>query len=128
MTNDDALSSAHHGNQTTGALKLTSLFHKYRAACPEVEPGANFMPGIWQRIESRRSFRSVFQQIARPLMAGSAALVLLLLLLNIVSNEHTRLTAPSYVDALLADHTAEKTYYTEAIRNAPIEAPAANQH
>jgi hypothetical protein len=109
---------------------LNKLFQKYRAACPEVEASAHFMPGIWQRIESRRSFRLVFQQIARPLMAGSAALVLLLLLLNLVSNQYTRLSAPSYVDALLADHTAEKTYYTEAIPGAPApsEQPAPQQH
>ncbi len=74
------------------------------------------MPSVWQRIESRHSFRLVFQRLARPLMAGSAALVLLLLILNLVLNQHTRLTAPSYVDALLADHSAENTYYTEAIR------------
>jgi Na+-transporting NADH:ubiquinone oxidoreductase subunit NqrB len=108
---------------------LNDLFHRYRAACPEVEPSANFMPAIWHRIESGRSFRLVFQQIARPLMAGSAALVLLLLLLNIVSSQYTRLTAPSYVDALMADHTAEKTYYTEALRSAPSpgETPAIDQ-
>ncbi len=126
MTNDDGFSSAQGPTQASGpgstgtsAPGLNDLFQKYRAACPDVEPGANFMPGIWQRIESRHSFRFVFQQIARPLMAGSAALVLLLLLLNIVSSQHTRLTAPSYVDALMADHTAEKTYYTEAIRSGP---------
>lgn len=109
---------------------LNNLFQRYRAACPEVEPSANFMPGIWQRIESRHSFRLVFQQIARPLMAGSAALVLLLLLLNLVLSQHTRLTPPSYVDALLADHSAEKTYYTEAIPGAPVasEQPASYQH
>jgi hypothetical protein len=98
--------------------ELNSLFEKYRAACPGIEPGPSFMSGMWQRIESRHSFRFVFQQLARPLMAASAGLVLLLLILNLVSGPHARLTAPSYVDALLADHTAEKTYYTEAIRNA----------
>lgn len=95
---------------------LDDLFARYRSACPEPEPSANFMPGIWRRIESRHTFRFVFQQLARPLMAGSAALVVLLLILNIVSSQHARLSDPSYVDALLADHTAEKTYYTEAIR------------
>lgn len=73
------------------------------------------MPTLWQRIESRHSFRFVFERLARPLMAGSAALLLLLMILNFVANQHTRLTAPSYVDALLAEHTAEKTYYTEAV-------------
>ncbi|HZS55769.1 MAG TPA: hypothetical protein VFA65_15315 [Bryobacteraceae bacterium] len=116
MTNDDS--------------GLNDVFQRYRSACPDVEPSANFMPGIWQRIESRHSFRIVFQQLARPLMAGSAALLLLLVILNIVSSQQTRLTAPSYVDALLADHSAEKTYYTEAIRSAPSanERPAVYQH
>lgn len=95
---------------------LDDLFAKYRSACPELEPSQNFMPGIWHRIESRHNFRIVFQQLARPLMAGSAALVVLLLILNIVSSQHARPSDPSYVDALLADHSAEKTYYTEAIR------------
>ena len=95
---------------------LNDLFAKYRSACPEPEPSANFMPGIWRRIESRHTFRFVFQQLARPVMAGSAALAVLLLILNIVSSQHARLSDPSYVDALLADHTAEKTYYTEALR------------
>lgn len=103
MTNDDS--------------GLNNLFERYRSACTEIEASVNFMPSIWQKIEARHSFRFVFQRLARPLMAGSAALVLLLLILNLVSGQHTRLTAPSYVDALLADHTAEKTYYTEAIRD-----------
>jgi hypothetical protein len=102
MTNDDS--------------GLNNLFERYRSACPEVEPSANFMPTIWRRIESRRSFRLVFERLARPLMAGTAALLLLLAILTFVSSQQTRLTAPSYVDALLAEHTAEKTYYTEAIR------------
>jgi hypothetical protein len=109
---------------------LNDLFERYRSACPEVEPSPSFMPSVWRRIESRRSFRFVFQQLARPLMAGSAALVLLFVILNFVSSERTRLTAPSYVDALLADHSAEKTYYTEAIRGgtSPSEVPTTHQH
>jgi hypothetical protein len=103
---------------TNGDSGLNDLFERYRLACPEPEPDANFMPAVWRKIEARRSFRLVFAQLARPLMAGSAALVVLLLILNIVSNEHTRLSSQSYVDSLLAEHTAEKTYYTEAIRGA----------
>jgi hypothetical protein len=47
-----------------------------------------------------------------------------------VSAQYTHLTMPSYVDALLADHTAEKTYYTEAIRATapPSEGATAHQH
>ena len=107
---------------------LNNLFQRYRSACPDVEPGPNFMPRIWERIEARYSFRMSFAHVARSLMAGSAALVLLLLLLNLVAGQHTRLTAPSYVDALLADHTAEKTFYTEGIRSSLPDDSGARTH
>ncbi len=105
MTNDDS--------------RLDNLFQSYRAACPDVEPGVNFMPGVWQRIEAHHSFWFVFQRLARTVMTASAALCLLLLVLNFISVQQTHLLAPTYVDELMADHTAEKTYYTEAIRNTP---------
>jgi len=34
--------------------KLDSLFAEYRAASPDPEPSADFMPGMWKRIEARR--------------------------------------------------------------------------
>jgi hypothetical protein len=100
---------------------LDALFQRYRAACPEVEPGAGFMPEVWRRIETRHSFRFVFERLGRSVMAASAALCLLLLVLNLISGSPARLLAPTYADALMADHTAEKTYYTEAIRTTPAE-------
>ncbi len=105
MTNDDS--------------QLDELFRSYRAACPDVEPGVNFMPEVWQKIETRHSFWFVFQRLARAVTTASAALCLLLLVLNLISSQQTHLLAPTYVDALMADHTAEKTYYTEAIRSGP---------
>jgi hypothetical protein len=110
MTNDDS--------------QLNDLFQRYRAACPDAEPGVNFMPEIWQKIETRHSFWFLFQRLARTAATASAALCLLLLVLNFISSGQAHLLAPTYVDALMADHTAEKTYYTEAIRGtAPSEAP-----
>jgi len=116
MTNDDS--------------GLDKLFQSYRAACPDVEPEANFMPRLWQKIEARHSFGFVFQRLCRPVMTASAALFLLLLVLNFISAPQAHLLAPSYADALMADHTAETTYYTEAIRSTPgsDEAPAALRH
>ncbi len=35
--------------------KLDALWVEYRNACPDPEAGAGFMPGLWQRIEARRS-------------------------------------------------------------------------
>ena len=98
---------------------LDAMFQKYRAACPDVEAGSEFMPTIWQKIESRRSFWLVFQGFARTAMAGCAALVLLLLALNLANTQRVTLM-PSYPDALMADHSAEKTFYAESVRRPPV--------
>lgn len=98
---------------------LNTLLETYRYACPEVEPSANFMPAVWQGIEARRSFWFVFHREARAVMTASAALSVLLLVLNFFSGSQSHLAASTYADALMADHTAEKTYYTEAIRSTP---------
>ena len=98
---------------------LDGLLQAYRTACPDPEPSANFMPGIWHKIEARRSFWFVFQREARALMTASAALFLVLLVLNLFSGSQNHLMASSYADALMAEHTAEATYYTEAIRATP---------
>jgi hypothetical protein len=97
--------------------RLDSLFEVYREACPEVAPGAHFMPELWQKIEARRSFWFVFQREARTVITGSAALCLVLLVLNFIGSAKTHVLASSYADALMADHTAELTYYTEAIHS-----------
>ncbi len=99
--------------------ELDKLFQEYRAACPEIEPSPDFMPAVWRRIEARQSFWYVFRHLGRPVTAGSAALCLLLLILNLISSSATHNLVPSYTDALMADHTAEKTYYAEAIRSVP---------
>src|SRR6201996_9762187 len=98
---------------------LDTLLEAYRSACPDIEPSANFMPAIWQKIEARRSFWFVFQREARAVMTASAALFVVLLVLNFFSGSQSHLAASTYADALMADHTAEKTYYTEAIRSSP---------
>ncbi len=87
------------------------------------------MPGLWQKIEARHGFWYVFERLARTGMAAAAALCLLLLALNFVS-ANQRAAFQSYTDALMADHTAEQTYYTEAIRSTPgvNEVPAALRH
>jgi hypothetical protein len=78
------------------------------------------MPGIWQKIEGRHNFWFVFQRLARGAMTASAALCLLLVLLNVVWAPQTFLPTSSYVDALMAEQAAEKTDYTEDIRSAPV--------
>lgn len=91
---------------------LDELFGRYRLACPEVEPGANFMPSLWQKIEARHSFWFTFVRFGRGALTASAALCLLLVVLNFSA---TPQVMASYTDAILAESSAEQTYYTEAI-------------
>jgi hypothetical protein len=99
--------------------QLDELFARYRAACPDVEPSTNFMPALWQRIEKRGSVSTLLPKLARLTAAATAAACLLLTVLIGLPGTPSRkpLVPASYTDALYADHTAEKTYYTEAIRS-----------
>lgn len=104
---------------TDDETTLNRLFESYGAACPEIEPDSLFMPRLWQKIEARQSFRSAFERLSGLFAAASAAVCLLLLVLNLVSTPQTHLSEPSYTDALIAEHSAERTYYTEAIWTGP---------
>jgi hypothetical protein len=96
---------------------LDELFQHYRLACPDVEAGPNFMPVLWQKIEARHSFWFTFARFGRGALTASAALCLLLLVLNLSS---TPQAVASYTDAILAESSAEQTYYTEAIHTSPL--------
>lgn len=110
---------------TDDEIRLQRLFESYRNACPEVEPGALFMPRLWQRIEARQSFGSAFDRLSRLMAAVSAAVCLLLLVLNLVSSPASAVSDQSYTDALMAEHSVEQTYYTEAILTTPPAVRAA---
>jgi hypothetical protein len=114
-------------NETERDAELDQLFRRYRDACPDVEPGAQFMPVLWQKIEARQSFWSVFERLGRLIASASAVICLLLLVLNLVSSPAALNVLPTYADALVADHSAEKTYYAEAIRTNPDNDNPASQ-
>lgn len=117
---------------TEADRQLDELFERYRAACPEVEAGSNFMPALWDRIERRSSFPFVFGRLTRMFVAGTAAACLLLTVLTTLPERQrsARATAAqaTYADALNADSTAEKTYYTEAVRSTDNLVPEDYRH
>src|SRR3954470_9184175 len=104
------------GVQASDERSLDELFANYRMACPDVDPGPNFMSVLWQKIEARHSFWFTFVRFGRGALTASAALCLLLLVLNLSS---TPQVMASYTDAILAETSAEQTYYTEAIHANP---------
>ncbi len=103
---------------TNGGHHLDELFLRYKAACPDVEAGADFMPRLWSRIENKRSFSTVFQHLARVLVKASAAACLLLAALNLMPPAPTSALHAKYItyaDALSAETTVERTYSSDAV-------------
>ncbi len=99
--------------------QLDEVFAAYRAACPEVEPGRSFMPGLWARIEARRRAEAVFYRWANSFAGAAAAVVLLLGLL--LYQQPQPLPQRAYIekltDEISEDHFLEAAYLAQASSN-----------
>ena len=78
--------------------KLDALFRAF-AACPTPEPSANFMPTLWQKIESRQTFTFSFRRFAHTFAAAALALTVALSVYMFVPHG-TPLPSQTYVDML----------------------------
>lgn len=48
------------------------LLAAYREACPDPEPSADFVPGLWRKIEGRQTFGFAVRRLARALITAAA--------------------------------------------------------
>ncbi len=88
--------------------KLDALFAEYRMACPDPEPSADFMPGLWKRIESRRGAAvSVFRHWAQVCVMATLALTFLIGAVLIPRFQENATPSSSYLEALSAEHSAD---------------------
>ena len=85
--------------------RLDALFRAYRAACPGPEPSANFMPELWQRIESRQRFTFSFRRMANALVTAAVALSIALGVYMAIP--HRNLASYSYLDALAESESVD---------------------
>ncbi len=89
--------------------KLDALWAEYRNACPDVEPSANFIPHMWQRIEAQRGAvaSSWFRLWAEIWLVATVTLAIVMgviLIPRFQSNSPAYLA--SYVDVLAAADSA----------------------
>ncbi|PYT18953.1 MAG: hypothetical protein DMG59_02200 [Acidobacteria bacterium] len=85
--------------------KLDALWSDYREACPDPEPGPDFMPKLWQRIEAQRAATtSVFRRLTAVCVAATAMLTLLMAMVLIPLVQRLPVYSASYVDELTAQH------------------------
>lgn len=91
--------------------ELDSVFAAYREACPDREPGPNFMPVLWQRIEAHRSLPHLLGRWAQACMTAAAAICLLLSLW--ISSPGPVFQQGAYIDMLDDADTPETMIYSE---------------
>ena len=88
--------------------QLNAMFAEYRMACPDPEPSADFMPGMWKRIEARRNQTvSVFRHWAQACVVATVALTLLIGVVLIPKFQENATSSSSYLEALSAEHSSD---------------------
>jgi hypothetical protein len=86
--------------------RLNALFQAYGEACVAPEPGANFMPQLWQRIESRQTFSFFFGRVARGFVTAAVAATLAMALYLTVPRGSSTYSS-TYIEVLAASHNTE---------------------
>jgi hypothetical protein len=93
--------------------KLDAMWAEYRDACPDPEPTAEFMPGLWRRIETRRKATVSIRRLAQVCVMASMALALVMGVVLIPrSQDLATYYSSTYVDTLAADNPYD---YTEIV-------------
>jgi len=93
-------------NEGNQGERLDTLFRAYREACVTPEPSANFMPQLWQRIESRQTFSFFFGRVARGFVTAAVAATLAMAVYLSVPRSSGSYSS-SYVEVLAASHSAD---------------------
>ena len=87
--------------------RLSELFLAYRDACPDPEPGVNFMPQMWAKIEARETSTNWFGRIAKTLVtAALAASAVLALLISSSSQPGAFFLNGSFVEAVALENAS----------------------
>lgn len=93
--------------------RLNDLWARYADACEPPQPSADFMPGVWRKIEARRGFLYHLRFYSRRLAATAAAFSLFLIALHYVpaSAPPRDVYSMTYMDTLEADSSPEVMAY-----------------
>ena len=94
-------------NQRDRDNELNALFADYRAAVPDPDAGANFMPELWRKIEARQSFTIRVRKLTQVFVGAAAAICLLFATIEVVPGSARPEPGGSYLDVLAAAHPSD---------------------
>ncbi len=81
--------------------RLDAIFREYRAAVPDPEASPEFMPRLWERIESRRRETWSLRRFAGGFVTAAAAICMLMAAILVWPNSANQSVYTStYLDAL----------------------------
>ncbi len=105
--------------------ELSRLLEAYRDCCEAPEPGADFMPRLWARIEATQSWTERLWKWANGLAVAAAAASVLLVALQLGSGSKADFYAGTYVETLMAQTEAEMApaEFTWLVAEEPAEHP-----
>jgi hypothetical protein len=93
--------------------ELDEIFAAYRRAVPDPEPPADFMPLLWERIESRQNAFLLFQRWVRGVVSLAVAASAVILLLQVLPEFSPRTAPSSYVEALAEEQEPDRLLYQD---------------
>ncbi len=93
---------------------LSRLFGAYRDAIPDPEPSADFMPGLWKRIDSRRSSVLLLRRFTQAFVTLAAVVTVLVGVVLIPYVQALPVYSATYIDVLAeAQSNNDAMAYTE---------------
>jgi len=88
--------------------ELDELFRAYRQAFGDVDASSGFTPGLWEKIEARRSFAYRVTHVARAFLGASAVVFTLLFGVFLFMENRASLDShESYMDSLASAHASD---------------------
>jgi hypothetical protein len=88
--------------------ELDELFRAYGQSFADMDAGSGFMPGVWEKIEARRSFAFRVRHLARAFLGATAVLFTLMAgFLVLVENRAAPDPHESYLDSLASAHATD---------------------
>jgi hypothetical protein len=99
---------------------LTKLLGTYRESLPDPEPGPDFMPGLWSKIERHRSPERTLRRFAEAFALLAAATAVLVGAVLVPRLQMAPVHSASYVE-VLENETGEMAYAMPV--QPPQEAP-----
>ncbi len=98
---------------------LDKLFSAYRDALPDPEATASFTPGVWQKIEARRSPLRLLRRMTEALVVLATAVAVLIGVFLIPQVQRSHVYQATYIDVLAAEQSSDVLAYATVVHDEP---------